>query len=130
MCLKQTEKKIDKDNSGLYGDDRLAAFNNISKPQAENVKKDIKKIFNELSLKIEIKTNLKTADFLDVTFNLTNGMYYPFKKSNSTPIYTNAKFNHPPTIIKHLTASIGCRNQAYHTMGKSLKRPSRTTRKH
>ena len=52
---------------------------------------------------------MKIVDFLDVTFNLTNGRYYPFKKPNNTRTYINTKSDHPPTIIKNLPASIGRR---------------------
>ena len=107
--LNRLSEKYDKENTALYHDDGLAVFSNISGPQADRIKKDIKRIFVELGLKTEIKTSLKTVDFLDVTFNLTNGMYYPFKKPNNTPTYINTKSNHPPTIIKNLPASIGRR---------------------
>ena len=107
--LNRLNEKYEKESTGLYRDDGLAVFSNISGPQADRIKKDIKRIFVELGLKIEIKTNLKIVDFLDVTFSLTNGMYYPFKKPNSTPTYINTKSNHPPTIIKNLPASIGHR---------------------
>ena len=104
--LNRLSEKYDKESTRLYRDDGLAVFSNISGPQADRIKKDIKRIFVELGLKIEIKTNLKIVDFLDVTFNLTNGMYYPFKERNNTPTYINTKSNHPPTIIKNLPASI------------------------
>ena len=84
--LNRLSERYDKESPGLYRDDGLAVFSNNSGPQADRIKKDIKRIFVELDLKIEIKTNLKIVDFLDVTFNLTNGMYYPFKKPNNTPI--------------------------------------------
>ena len=106
--LNRLSEKYDKESTGLYRDDSLAVFSNIS-GQADRIKKDIKRIFVKLGLKIEIKTNMKIVDFLDVTFNLTNGMYYPFKKPNNTPTYINTKSNHPPTIIKNLPASIGRR---------------------
>ena len=35
------------------------------------------KLFKEIDFEIEIETNLKTANFLDVTFNLTNSTYRP-----------------------------------------------------
>ena len=107
--LNRLSEKYDKESTGLYRDDGLAVFSNINGPQADRIKKDIKRIFVELGLKIEIKTNLKIVDFLDVTFNLTNGMYHPFKKRNNTPTYINTKSNYPPTIIKNLPASIGRR---------------------
>ena len=107
--LNRLSEKYDKESTGFYRDDGLAVFSNISGPQADRMKKDIKRIFIELCLKIEIKTNLKIVYFLDVTFNLTNGMYYPFNKPNNTPTYINTKSTKPPTIIKNLPASIGRR---------------------
>ena len=81
------------DNGGirLYRDDGLAAFNNISGPQAEKIKKYITKCFKDHGLKITIKCYLKIANFLDVTFNLTNGTYYPYMKPNDRPLYINVK---------------------------------------
>ena len=107
--LNRLSEKYDKESTMLYRDNGLVLFSNISGPQTDRIKKDIKRIFVELGLKIEIKTNLKIVDFLDVTFNLTNRMYYPFKKPNNTPTYINTKPNHPPPIIKNLPASIGRR---------------------
>ena len=96
-------------NVGLYRDDGLAAFEDISGPQAERIKKDITKFFSNLGLKITIKTNLRIVDFLDVTLNLSNGTYSPFRKPNDHPLYINTKSNHPPTITKHLPAAISRR---------------------
>ena len=70
-----SSKYHDNGSIGLYRDDGLAAFNNISGPQAEKIKKVITKCFKDQGLKITIKCNLKMANFLDVTFNLTNGTY-------------------------------------------------------
>ena len=47
--------------------------------------------------------------YLDVTFNLTNGHYCPYRKPNNLPQYINIKSNHPPNIIKQLPASINRR---------------------
>ena len=44
------------------------------------MRKNIIKIFKDVEFKIEIQTNLKIVDFLDVTFNLENGTYRPYKK--------------------------------------------------
>ena len=38
---------------------------------------------------IEIKTNLHIVDFLDVTFNLLDGTYKPYKKPNDQILYVN-----------------------------------------
>ena len=44
--------------------------------------------------KIEIKT--------DLTLDLLDGTYKPYKKSNDQLLYVNASLNHPPRIIKQL----------------------------
>ena len=37
------------------------------------IRKEVIKIFKEIGFKTEIKTNLKVVDFLNITFNLSNG---------------------------------------------------------
>ena len=56
-----------------------------------------------------METNLIETDFLDVTFNLLTGKYFPFRKVNNKPLYTNAKSNHPHTTIKELHKMINKR---------------------
>ena len=51
------------------------------------LKNKIKAIFERLGLKITKETNLTNVDFLDVTFNLHNESYHPFRKPNDNPIY-------------------------------------------
>ena len=46
-------EKFDKESTGLYHDDGLAIFSNINGPQADRIKKDVKRIFIELGQKIE-----------------------------------------------------------------------------
>ena len=74
---------------GLYRDDGLSCLQDLSGPQSGQIKKKICKIFQDSNLKITIETNLKIAGFLDVTFNLTNGKYYLYRKPNSEPLYIN-----------------------------------------
>ena len=57
-------------------------------------------------MSITIQCNLKTIDFLDVTFDLNNNVHKPFRKENNKPIYINKHFNHPPSILKQLPKSI------------------------
>ena len=57
-------------------------------------------------LKITITTNLKTVNFLDVTFDLSTERYQPFNKPNDTPTYINVNSNHLPNIIKVLPDNI------------------------
>ena len=60
------------------------------------------KLFKEIGFKIVIETNLKIVNFLDVTFNLTNNTYRPYRKPNYKLLYIHTSSNHPPQIIKHL----------------------------
>ena len=47
------------------------------------------KIFKEVGYQLEIKTNFKKVEFLDVTFNLITGLYTPYKKPNDNLLYIN-----------------------------------------
>ena len=73
------------------------------------MRKDIISIFQNEGLSITIETNLIETDFLDVTFNLLTGKYFPFRKVNNKPLYINAKSNHSDTTIKELPKMINKR---------------------
>ena len=76
---------------------------------AERIKKDITRHFRNHGLNITIQTNMKVVNYLDVTFNLNSGTYYPYRKPNDQPLYINTKSNHPPSIIKQLPKNISHR---------------------
>ena len=67
------------------------------------------KIFKECELSITIQCNLKLVDFLDVTFDLYNSLYKPYRKPNNKPIYISKQSNHPPNVLKQLPKSIAKR---------------------
>ena len=69
-------------NFGLYRDDDLSYFENTSGPELEKIKKKICKTFKDNGLNITIETNLHITEYLDVTFNLKTGEYYPYRKQN------------------------------------------------
>ena len=73
------------------------------------IRKDVIRSFGELGLRITIQTNLKVADFLDVTLNLNTESYYPYRKPNDRPVCIHCQSNHPPNIIKNIPASISRR---------------------
>ena len=102
-------KNLGTENIGLYRDDGLAIFKTNSGPQNERNKKEIIKTFKNHNLKLDIKSNLKVVDYLDVTFDLRNGSFKPYRKPNNDSRYVNASSNHPPTIIKHIPKSISQR---------------------
>ena len=86
----------------------------INDQQIDQLRKKIK-IFKKIGFKIDIEANLKIANFLDLTFNLINGSYKPYKKPNDTLLYINKSSNHPPQIIKKLQKTINdrlCRNSS------------------
>ena len=61
-----------KSDIGLYHDAGLGIFYNVSKPEIRSKRKAIVKIFKGRGLSITIQCNLKTVDFLDLTFDLDN----------------------------------------------------------
>ena len=89
-----------KENIDLYRYDGLEIFQNISKADIEKKKKQTVKVFEDCTLSITLKFNLKSLDFLDVTFNLVNDIYKPYRKPNNKPLYINKHSNHPPNILK------------------------------
>ena len=100
---------LGKEKVWLYGDDGFAAINSCSGPILDRTRKRIIALFKKEGLNITIETNLAKTNFLDVTFNLVTEKYLPYCKPNSDPLYTNAKSNHPPTIIKDLPKMINKR---------------------
>ena len=52
-----------KHNIGLYRDDGLSCFQNVSGPDLEKIKKKICKIFKENELNITVECNLAITDF-------------------------------------------------------------------
>ena len=110
FILHSLSEKYGLNTSGLYRDDGLCCFHDISGPDSERIKKDLVKLFKDrFNLRITIQTNLKIVDFLDVTFNLTNGTYQPYSKPNSQPVYVNVMSNHPPNIISRIPDMISDR---------------------
>ena len=94
---------------GVYRDDGLTVFRNIGPRPADNLRTRITKCFDRLALKIAIQSNLKIVNYLDVTFNLTNNSYYPYRKLDNPPRYINIHSNHLPSIIKQVPDAISKR---------------------
>ena len=107
--LDKLSKLLGKDNVGLYRDDGLAAVKSTSGPVLDKMRKNIITLFKSKGLGITIDTSLIETDFLDVTFNLTTGKFFPYRKPNNIPLYINVKSNHPPSIIKDLPKMINKR---------------------
>ena len=81
----------------------------------DKIRKIIIKLFKDTGFQLEIKTNPKKVEFLEVTFSLITGLYTPYKKPNDNLLYINTSSDHPPQVIKQLTNSINerlCENSA------------------
>ena len=63
---------IDKNKSGLYRDDRWIYLRNVNGQKIDCVGKNVGKTFKEVGCKIEIQTQPKIVNFLDVTFSRAN----------------------------------------------------------
>ena len=60
----------------------------------------------DIGFRIDIQTNLKERDFLDVSLNLQHDTYCPYEKPNDKLFYIHSSSNYPPQIIKQLPNSI------------------------
>ena len=105
FLLHQLEQVIPKQNIGLYRDDGLAVVENNG-PKVEQLRKKVIQLFQRNGLKVKIETNISTTNFLDVTLDLKNENFKPFRKENDKPQYINKHSNHPPNIKKELPEMI------------------------
>ena len=99
-------KELGHNKIGLYRDDGLSCFQNLSGPESEKINKKLCKIFKKHGLNIIVECNVRITDFLDVTFDLRNGKNYPCSKVNKKLLYIHKQSNHPPSIIKQISAII------------------------
>ena len=109
FLLNKLSSIVDKESIGLYRDDGLCVVADANGPKMDKIRKKVIAAFKEEGLSITIETNLSATDFLDVTFDLTNGKYFPFRKPNDRPLYVNKGSNHPPSIVKELPAMVNKR---------------------
>ena len=60
-------------------------------------------------LQLVIECNKKVVNYLDVTMNLNNGSFKPYRKPDDEINYIHAESDHPPNIIKQLPLSVEAR---------------------
>ena len=107
--LSKLSSEYPNDSIGLYRNDGLAVFKNMNARLGDKAREVFCKILGDLGLKITVQSNMKIVNYLHVTLNLTTGKYYPFRKPYNNPLCSNAKSNHPPSIIRQIPASISTR---------------------
>ena len=83
FMLNKISEKYNKNDTGLYRDDGLAVFKNISGPESERIKKNFQSLFRKYGLEIITECNKKVVDYLDVTFNLKDGTYKSYHKPDN-----------------------------------------------
>ena len=59
----------------LYRDDGLVILRNVNEQQIGQTRKNIIKIYKDVRFSIDIETNSKVVNFLDIAVNLNNGIY-------------------------------------------------------
>ena len=69
-----------------------------------------------------MKCNLKLVNYLDVTFNLNNGSYRPYRKPNDETHNICLHSDQPPPITKQLPRAIENGYQYCHRQNKYLKK--------
>ena len=100
---------INSDHVGLYRDHGLMYIPNSNGPNTSSIQKKIIRAFKLLGFKIEISSNNKIVNFLDLTLDLSNNIYKPFIKMNQSPSYINVNSNHPKAIIKQVPKAVKLR---------------------
>ena len=111
--LNTISNALEKGSVGLYRDDGLAIIRNKSPSETERLKKLLCSTFSkEFGLKITVEANQHVVNFLDITFNLHQNTYQPYRKPGDTPVYINIQSNHPPSILKEIPKSISTRISA------------------
>ena len=91
---------------GLYRDDGITFIPDSNGPKTSNIQKKIIRVFKLIGLRIQIASNLKIIDFLDVTLNLNNGTFKLFSKNDSTPRYINISSNHPRSVLRQIPNAV------------------------
>ena len=93
----------------LYRDDGLIYIPNSNGPLSSSIQKRIIRAFKFLGFRIEISSNIKIVNFLDVTLDLSNNSHKPFIKTNQNPTYINVNSNHPKNISKQIPKAVNLR---------------------
>ena len=110
FLLNEIKQKIKDIDFGLYRDDGIASHRRLSGPRLDQIHKELHQIFKEHGLRITIEPpNLTRSNFLDVTMDLEQENYAPYRKPNDRPLYVHRESNHPPNILREIPKSINKR---------------------
>ena len=73
FMLNKISEEYNINDVGLYRDDCLGVFKNISDPESERIKENFQSLFKKYGLEIIIECNKNVVDYFDVTFKLKDG---------------------------------------------------------
>jgi hypothetical protein len=105
FILNYLAKKYGKDRVGLYRDDGLILLRGPSARLADKARKYLHQLFDEFQLKITAEITHQSVNFLDITLNINDESYQPYRKPNNEPLFIDSHSNHPPSITKQLPSS-------------------------
>ena len=100
---------LDLRNVRICRGDGLISIPNINGPLTSEIQKKVIRVFKYKGLKIEISSNLKIVNLLDVTLNLNDNSYKPFSKPNAIRTYINVSSNHLASIVEQIPNAINIR---------------------
>ena len=92
---------------GLYRDDGLSIIDWKPGHELERLRKKAISEMKNMGFKITIEIGQTRTDFLDVSLDLFNDTYGPYRKPNASICYIHKGSNHPPSIKKALPKMIG-----------------------
>ena len=79
VLLYSINKIMDPSSHGLYHNDGLIIVDRNRPKKCDGIRKRLYKLFDEFRLRLDIRTDLKITDYLDVTLNLYSGTVPPFR---------------------------------------------------
>ena len=109
FILDSLSRAFDPTYMGLYRDDGLMVIPNSNGPETNRTHKKLIQVFKHLGFRVDVTSNIKVVNYLDVTFNLKDDSYRPYSKDTGDPTYINTKSNHPRSIIKQIPNSVNAR---------------------
>ena len=94
---------------GSYDGTEVCEFENHNGHQNDKVREEMIDLFKQHHLNLQIKCNLNILDYLDITLDLTTGLFKQYNKTNNISRYVTAKSNHVPSILKEIPKSVSKR---------------------
>ena len=97
---------MDPSSHGLYHYDGLIIVDKSTPKKCDDIRKRLHRLFDEFGFRLDIQTDLKITDYLDVTLNLYSETVSPFRKRNQDLRYVDWGSNHPTQVFKHVPKGI------------------------